>query len=155
MRPENQESPVQPGEYVLAPEPVVCNDGRQTLTLEVLNRGDRPVQVGSHFHFAEANRALEFDREASLGFRLDIPAGTAVRLEPGDKRSVDLVAIGGDRAIYGFRDLVDGPLEDRTPAAFDAAEAGRTRPHRSASAAGDAAEALRERAAGDYSNETR
>lgn len=145
---------MQPGEYVLAAEPVECNANRETLTLEVLNRGDRPVQVGSHFHFAEANRALEFDREAALGFRLDIPAGTAVRLEPGDKRSVNLVALGGDRVVYGFRDLVDGPLEDRTHATFDADAAGRQRPHRRESAAGDAAEALHQRAADDYSNES-
>ena len=146
---------MRPGEYILASEPVVCNADRETLTLEVLNRGDRPVQVGSHFHFAEANRALDFDRQAALGFRLDIPAGTAVRLEPGDRRTVNLVALGGDRTVYGFRDLVDGPLEDRGHASFDADEAGRQRPHRSESVAGDAPEPLQERGSDDYSNQSR
>ncbi|MDR7373709.1 urease subunit beta [Kocuria rhizophila] len=100
-----------PGEYVLADTPVVCNAGREAITLEVLNRGDRPVQVGSHFHFAEANRALDFDRERATGHRLDIPAGTAVRLEPGDSTTVRLIPLGGDRVVHGFRDLVDGPLD--------------------------------------------
>ncbi len=143
-----------PGEYKLASEPVVCNKDRETLTLEVLNRGDRPVQVGSHFHFAEANRALDFDRSKALGFRLDIPAGTAVRLEPGDVRTVRLVALGGDRTVFGFRDLVDGPLESRTSADFDAAHAGELTPPRSRSAAGDAPEPLKSRAADDYSNQS-
>ena len=100
-----------PGEYKLASEPVVCNKDRETLTLEVLNRGDRPVQVGSHFHFAEANRALDFDRSKALGFRLDIPAGTAVRFEPGQSRTVRLVALAGDRVVYGFNAKIMGKLE--------------------------------------------
>lgn len=100
-----------PGEYVLSPEPVLCNAGREAIELEVTNRGDRPVQVGSHFHFAEANRALDFDREAARGHRLDIPAGTAVRLEPGDATTVRLIPLGGQRRVHGFRDLVDGPLD--------------------------------------------
>ena len=104
---------MQPGEYVLADEPIECNPGREAIVLEVLNRGDRPVQVGSHFHFAEANRALRFDREAAVGRRLDIPAGTAVRLEPGDATTVRLIPLGGDRVVHGFRDLVDGPLDQR------------------------------------------
>lgn len=145
---------MQPGEYVLAAGPVQCNVDRPTTTMEVLNRGDRPVQVGSHFHFAETNRALDFDREAALGFRLDIPAGTAVRFEPGDRRTVTLVALAGDRTVYGFRDLVDGPLENRRHATFDVAEAGRHGSGRSGSVAGDAPAPLHSRAADDYSNET-
>lgn len=145
---------MQPGEYVLATEPMECNKGRSTVEMEVLNRGDRPIQVGSHFHFAETNRALLFDRQAALGFRLDIPAGTAVRLEPGDRRTVRLVALGGDRTVYGFRDLVDGPLETRVHADFDALEAGRARPSRRRSAAGDAPEPLHSRAEDDFSNQT-
>lgn len=144
---------MKPGELVLGSQPVVCNEGRETLQLEVLNRGDRPIQVGSHFHFAEANRALEFDRRVALGYRLDIPAGTAVRLEPGDRRTVNLVALGGDRTVHGFRDLVDGPLEAHVAAVFDADRAGRMRPHRSESAAGDAPAPLQHRG-DDYSNET-
>ena len=87
------------------------NEGREALTLEVTNRGDRPVQVGSHFHFAEANASLEFDREAAKGKRLDIPAGTAVRLEPGDSRTVNLIDFGGSREVYGFNSKVNGKLD--------------------------------------------
>lgn len=141
-----------PGEYILAKDPVICNEGREAITLEVLNRGDRPVQVGSHFHFAEANRALEFDRQAALGRRLDIPAGTAVRLEPGDKTTVNLIPLGGDRIVYGFRDLVDGPLDPHEATAFDdAAHEYKQRPRRS-SVGGDAPQPLNEREG--YSNET-
>lgn len=100
-----------PGEFVLADTPVTCNAGREAITLEVLNHGDRPVQVGSHFHFAETNRALEFDRPRAFGHRLDIPAGTAVRLEPGDRTSVRLIPLGGQRQVHGFRNLVNGPLD--------------------------------------------
>jgi urease subunit gamma/beta len=91
------------------------NEGRATLTLEVANTGDRPVQVGSHYHFAETNPALRFDRARARGFRLDIPAGTAVRFEPGQTRTVDLVAFGGDRVVQGFRGDVMGPLDGGTP----------------------------------------
>lgn len=101
-----------PGEYFISDNgPLTMNEGREALTLEVTNRGDRPVQVGSHFHFAEANSALEFDREAATGKRLDIPAGTAVRLEPGDSRTVNLVDFGGRRAVYGFNSKVNGSLD--------------------------------------------
>ena len=100
-----------PGEYVLADAPVVCNEGRDTVELDVTNTGDRPVQVGSHFHFSETNPALRFDRDAARGFHLDIPAGTAVRFEPGDKKTVRLVAMAGDRAVFGFRNAVNGPLD--------------------------------------------
>lgn len=104
-------STARPGELILNDEPITINEGRESVTVEVRNSGDRPVQVGSHFHFAEVNEALEFDREATVGFRLDIPAGTAARFEPGDARSVNLVAIGGNRAVYGFRDQYTGPLD--------------------------------------------
>lgn len=105
-----------PGEYVLATTPVEINTGRPTVEVAVTNTGDRPVQVGSHFHFAEVNPALTFDREAARGFRLDIPAGTAARFEPGDARTVRLTALGGARRVYGLAGLTDGPLEtiDRT-----------------------------------------
>src|SRR5450432_1003798 len=90
---------------------LTLNAGRATLTLEVANTGDRPIQVGSHYHFAETNPALRFDRASARGFRLDIPAGTAVRFEPGQTRTVTLVAYGGDRIVQGFRGEVMGPLD--------------------------------------------
>jgi urease subunit gamma/beta len=108
-----------PGEYILSAEPIELNAGRPTRQIEVGNRGDRPVQVGSHCHFFEVNRWLEFDRAASYGMRLNIPAGTAVRFEPGDTREVELVAIGGTRELFGLNQLVEGPLDD--PAVRDAA----------------------------------
>jgi len=101
-----------PGEYFLAEEPIEINAGRPTRRLEVANTGDRPVQVGSHFHFLEVNRCLAFDRAAAYGMRLNIPAGTAVRFEPGDARAVELVAIGGSREVVGLNRLVDGALDD-------------------------------------------
>ncbi len=90
---------------------IVVNGGRPTVTLRVENTGDRPVQVGSHFHFFEANEALAFDRAAARGFRLDVPAGTAVRFEPGIAMDVDLVALGGDRVVAGLRGLIAGALD--------------------------------------------
>ncbi|MAQ16930.1 MAG: urease subunit beta [Sandaracinus sp.] len=101
-----------PGEVRAAPGTLELNAGRPKITLEVANSGDRPVQVGSHYHFAETNPALKFDRAAARGMRLDIPAGTAVRFEPGQSREVTLVAYAGARAVYGFRGEVMGPLED-------------------------------------------
>ncbi|NLI04676.1 MAG: urease subunit beta [Actinomycetaceae bacterium] len=100
-----------PGEYFLADDPVVLNAGQEAVTIEVTNTGDRPVQVGSHFHFAEANSELDFDRDAAMGKRLDIPAGTAVRLEPGDSRTVNLVDYGGKREVYGFNGKANGKLD--------------------------------------------
>jgi urease subunit gamma/beta len=94
---------------------IALNVGRETLTVEVSNTGDRPIQVGSHYHFAETNPALRFDRAAARGFRLDIAAGTAVRFEPGQTRTVDLVAFGGERIVQGFRGEVMGPLDGGTP----------------------------------------
>ena len=102
---------MKPGEYILRAEPITCNAGLIPRALAVINRGDRPIQVGSHYHFFEVNDALEFDREAAHGFRLDIPAGTAVRFEPGDEKTVNLLAYSGDRAVYGFRNRINGPLE--------------------------------------------
>lgn len=101
-----------PGEYRLASEPVIANAGRPTVTIEVTNSGDRPIQVGSHYHFYEANKALKFDRDAAYGYRLDIPAGTAVRFEPGDAKTVGLVAIAGRRRVYGLSNAVNGPLDN-------------------------------------------
>ncbi len=104
-----------PGEVVAEGEPIVLNLGRGNLALTVTNAGDRPVQVGSHYHFAEANPALDFDRDAARGHRLDIPAGTAVRFEPGVSREVDLVPLAGNRAVWGLRGDVAGPLDGDPP----------------------------------------
>jgi urease beta subunit len=101
-----------PGEYLLADEPIDLNAGRATRHLEVANTGDRPIQVGSHFHFFEANRGLSFDRASAYGMRLNVPSGTAVRFEPGDAREVELVAIGGSRHVIGLNRLTDGALDD-------------------------------------------
>ena len=103
-----------PGEVLTADGDIELNAGRETLTIQVANTGDRPIQVGSHYHFFETNPALEFERSASRGFRLNIPAGTAVRFEPGQSREVELVAYAGDRNIYGFNGLVMGPLEGQS-----------------------------------------
>jgi urease subunit beta len=100
-----------PGEIIPADAPPIeANPGLETVTLEVANTGDRPIQVGSHFHFFEVNTALRFDRPASRGFRLNIAAGTAVRFEPGDTREVELVALAGDRHVFGLNNKIDGPL---------------------------------------------
>ncbi|EXI88332.1 MAG: Urease subunit beta [Candidatus Accumulibacter regalis] len=100
-----------PGEMYVLPGEIELNAGRATLQLSVANTGDRPIQVGSHYHFAETNGALAFDRAAARGFRLDIAAGTAVRFEPGQTRSVQLVALAGERRVYGFNGLVMGALK--------------------------------------------
>jgi urease subunit beta len=99
-----------PGEYLIEDGSIDLNEGRETVKLDVANSGDRPIQVGSHYHFYETNEALVFDREASRGFRLNIPAGTAIRFEPGQDRSVELVALGGDRQVFGFNAKVMGKL---------------------------------------------
>ena len=101
-----------PGEIVVAGNPIAVNTGRPVVELAVANTGDRPVQVGSHYHFSETNAALVFDRDAARGFRLDIPAGTAVRFEPGQTRTVQLVAFAGHRIVIGFHGAVDGPLDE-------------------------------------------
>ena len=99
-----------PGEVQVAEGEIEINAGRKRVTLAVENTGDRPIQVGSHYHFFETNEALRFDRAKARGFRLDIAAGTAVRFEPGQKRTVTLVALAGDRRVYGFQGKVMGPL---------------------------------------------
>ncbi len=99
-----------PGEILPAGDEITLNADREALTLVVANTGDRPVQVGSHYHFAEANPALEFDREAARGRRLDVPAGSAIRFEPGQRREVRLIPFAGERRIFGFRGEVTGPL---------------------------------------------
>ena len=99
-----------PGELLIDDGDIELNVGRETRTLTVANTGDRPVQVGSHYHFHEANEALAFDRDQARGFRLNIAAGTAVRFEPGQSRTVELVAVAGARAVYGFNGKVMGPL---------------------------------------------
>ncbi len=99
-----------PGEYAIQPGEIELNAGRPTLTLEVANTGDRPIQVGSHYHFFETNSALAFDRAAARGMRLNIAAGTAVRFEPGQTRTVELVAYAGERRVYGFQGKIQGAL---------------------------------------------
>jgi urease subunit beta len=101
-----------PGEYILKEGEIVCNADRESIRLTVINTGDRPVQVGSHYHFYEVNNALEFEREKAYGKRLDIPAGAAVRFEPGDKKEVDLINYAGKREVHGFHNEVDGPLSN-------------------------------------------
>ncbi|MGO4666056.1 urease subunit gamma [Bosea sp. 2YAB26] len=101
---------LKPGEVTTLPGDLILNEGRESLMLAVANTGDRPIQIGSHYHFFEANPALSFEREKARGFRLDIPAGTAVRFEPGQTREVRLVALGGKREVYGFRQEIMGKL---------------------------------------------
>src|SRR4051812_28090098 len=107
-----------PGEYILRPEPIELNAAQPRVRLRVDNHGDRPIQVGSHTHFFEVNRHLRFDRAAAYGFRLDIPAGTALRFEPGEGREVDLVALAGRRRVYGMSGLVNGSLDENREAAI-------------------------------------
>lgn len=102
-----------PGEYLIDEGEITLNDNIPTQTVSVANTGDRPIQVGSHFHFYETNAALDFDRRVTKGFRLNIPAGTAVRFEPGQEREVELVAYQGDRVVYGFNAQVMGQLESK------------------------------------------
>jgi urease beta subunit len=106
-----------PGEYLLGDGDIEANVGRATAQVTVANTGDRPIQVGSHFHFFEANRALRFDRARAFGMRLNIPAGTAVRFEPGDEKLVTLVALGGAREVHGLNGLTEGPAGDAARAA--------------------------------------
>jgi urease subunit beta len=100
-----------PGELIIDPGEITLNEGRATVTIRVENSGDRPVQIGSHYHFYEVNPALIFEREQARGYRLNIASGTAVRFEPGQDREVELVAYAGDRIVYGFRGDVMGPLD--------------------------------------------
>jgi len=113
-RVSSQSAGVIPGEIILGEGDIIAFKGRQTVELTVANTGDRPIQVGSHCHFFEANRALRFDREKAYGFRLQVPAGTAVRFEPGEDKRVTLVSVGGNRVAYGINGLVNGRLDDPT-----------------------------------------
>ena len=99
-----------PGEIITQPGEIELNAGKETITIEISNTGDRPIQIGSHYHFFEVNSALQFERESTKGMRLDIPAGTAVRFEPGDEKTVTLVAVAGSKEIYGFNALVEGKV---------------------------------------------
>ncbi|MGO2540371.1 MAG: urease subunit beta [Specibacter sp.] len=129
---------MKPGEYILREEAVTCNAGSEPISLKIINRGDRPVQVGSHYHFAEVNDAMEFDRQAAYGRRLDIPAGTAVRFEPGDAKTVNLIELSGTREVHGFRDQLNGPLDAPTGAKLNGAN-GATSEAKAVKAAKDAA----------------
>jgi urease subunit beta len=100
-----------PGEYSLKKEPIVCNENKQPITVNVLNRGDRPIQIGSHFHFYEVNEFLQFNRDEALGMHLNIPAGTAVRFEPGDEKEVELVSFSGEQKVYGLNNLTNGSVK--------------------------------------------
>ena len=102
-----------PGEYILGKGNIKCNVGRNTIQLAVVNTGDRPVQIGSHFHFFEVNKQMEFDREKSFGMRLNIAAGTAVRFEPGEEKEIELVEFGGKKSVYGFHNLVNGSVGNK------------------------------------------
>ncbi|WP_422661339.1 urease subunit beta [Paenibacillus sp. EC2-1] len=102
-----------PGEYRLAEEPIEINAGRMKIKIRVANTGDRPIQVGSHIHFVEVNRELSFEREEGIGMRLNIPAGTAVRFEPGEEKEVELTEIGGARRVFGVADLTNGSVNNR------------------------------------------
>ena len=122
-----QPAAVIPGEVILGEGDITALKGRQTVEITVANIGDRPIQVGSHCHFFEANRALRFDREKAYGFRLQVPAGTAVRFEPGEDKRVTLVSVGGNRVAYGINGLVNGRLDDpnvKTKAMIAAREQG-------------------------------
>jgi len=105
---------MKPGEYFIENESIELNSGRPALTVKVANTGDRPVQVGSHFHFFEVNKCLDFDREQCFGKRLDIPSGTAVRFEPGEEKEVTLTELGGNKAVYGLNGLTEGGTKDRS-----------------------------------------
>ena len=113
-----------PGEYVLSSEPVICNENRKTVKIIVKNTGDRPCQIGSHTHFFEVNKALDFSRQKAYGYRLNIPAGTSIRFEPGDSKEVELCELGGHRIVHGFNALTMGGLKSSIVrnAAFDKAK---------------------------------
>lgn len=99
-----------PGEYILAKGNIIANEGRKTSKIIVVNKGDRPVQIGSHFHFFEVNKQMQFNRQQAFGMRLNIAAGTAVRFEPGEEKEVELVQYGGNKKIFGFNNLVNGSV---------------------------------------------
>ena len=111
-----------PGEYFLSEDPIIANIGKSVIILDVKNTGDRPIQVGSHAHFFEVNKALEFPRRKSYGFHLNIPAGTSIRFEPGDSKKIELTEFSGKRIVYGFSGLVNGPLSEKQNEAFSKAK---------------------------------
>ena len=111
-----------PGEYFLSEEPVIANAKKITIILDVQNTGDRPIQVGSHAHFFEINKALEFPRRKAYGFHLNIPAGTSIRFEPGDTKKIELTEFSGKRIVYGFSGLVNGALNEKQNEAFSKAK---------------------------------
>ena len=111
-----------PGEYFLSEDPIIANIGKSVIILDVKNTGDRPIQVGSHAHFFEVNKALEFPRTKSYGFHLNIPAGTSIRFEPGDSKKIELTEFSGKRIVYGFSGLVNGLLSEKKDEAFSKAK---------------------------------
>ena len=111
-----------PGEYFLSEDPIIANIGKSVIILDVKNTGDRPIQVGSHAHFFEVNKALEFPRTKSYGFHLNIPAGTSIRFEPGDSKKIELTEFSGKKTVYGFSGLVNGPLSEKQNEAFSKAK---------------------------------
>ena len=116
---------MKPGEYIISEGEIIANSGKATVLLHVTNTGDRPIQVGSHTHFFEVNKALSFQREQAYGFHLNIPSGTSIRFEPGDSREVELTEYGGTRTVFGFSGLVNGRLDEkREEALFSAKERG-------------------------------
>ena len=124
IRPRQEEasSSFTPGEVMVGADPIVLNKGKAVKTIRVANLGDRPIQVGSHYHFFEVNKSLSFDRKEAFGFRLDIPSGTSVRFEPGEEKTVNLTELGGKQMMFGLNDLTRGP--DREAAEKEAAEKG-------------------------------
>jgi urease subunit beta len=113
-----------PGEYFISDKPVIANLGKKIVTVSVKNTGDRPIQVGSHTHFFEANKALEFTRADAYGFHLNIPSGTSIRFEPGETKNVELTEYGGKKIVFGFSGLVNGPLSEKRSEAIEKAKKG-------------------------------
>ena len=113
---------MKPGEYIISEGDITANSGKSTISIQVTNTGDRPVQVGSHTHFFEVNKALSFPREKAYGFHLNIPAGTSIRFEPGDSRQVEITEYGGKKIVFGFSGLVNGPLAEKKSQALSLAK---------------------------------
>jgi urease subunit beta len=113
-----------PGEYFISDKPIIANQGRKTLKIHVTNTGDRPVQIGSHTHFFEVNKVLEFPRSESYGYHLNIPSGTSIRFEPGDSKEIELTEYVGKRIVFGFSGLVNGPLDQMKSQALERARKG-------------------------------